>query len=333
MKTFPGHTKRKRIRPQRSMLWRIFALAILLLVLVVFWLSMSYHELSTGERLWPWSAYALCGTSSGAVLPETVRIGLYEEFPNPWRLEKLRQVDFPVTLAIAASSREEFLSLRETIQHTYPQVREVYFWPLLTLEEGYYPGTWSNADAVERVINQTDGVPVLWDLELPLPLLRGEITLSALSVQDWWRNRQRIDRWLRQRSEPVHIWRSHRSLGLNPLFLRLIGMHFDPLEYTSVKLHLDLYATPPDEEMYRILRCGVERYGAQFIPSIGVLDDGEGPQEVFLPPAQLLRNLQLVRAAGVEEVWLFGVNGLNNTTLPIIRQTLPLEQLPTPPTK
>ena len=131
------------------------------------------------------------------------------------------------------------------------------------------------------------------------------------------------------RTEPVHIWRSHASMGLDPLFLRLVGMHFDPLDYPQVSLHLDLYNTGagrPPEQMARIMRCGVERYGARFIPALGVLNDGAGRPDEFVPPPTLRRDLQLARAAGVSELWLFGVNGLNDEVVQMLRQTLPLER-------
>ena len=57
----------------------------------------------------PWTTYGACGMSVPMSRPDTVRIGLYEEFPSAGRLDKLRQVDFPVSLAIAASSRAQFL--------------------------------------------------------------------------------------------------------------------------------------------------------------------------------------------------------------------------------
>ena len=76
-----------------------------------------------------------------------------------------------------------------------------------------------------------------------------------------------------------------------------------------------------------MLRCGVERYGAQFIPSFGVLNDAEGPAEIFVPPETLRRNLGLARAAGVSEIWIFGVNGLNSEYLSALHETLPLESL------
>jgi hypothetical protein len=291
--------------------------------LTLLWVAASVAELATGQRVLPWDAYGGCGYSRPATLPPTVRVGLYEEFPNAWRLARLRLVDFPVTLAIAAPSRKAFLELRAMILRDFPQVREVYFWPLLAYDEGYYPGTWSNTDAVRRVAGESEGLPVLWDLELPLGKTRPSFT-------SWPRNRAFLDGWLRQRVEPVHIWRSYSTMGLDPLFLRLAGLHFDPLYYPAVSLHLDLYARDagaPREQMARILRCGVERYGQRFIPSLGVLNDGEGTQQLFVPPETLRRDLGLAREAGVSEVWLFGVNGLNEDYLSILRETLPLDRL------
>jgi hypothetical protein len=117
-------------------------------------------------------------------------------------------------------------------------------------------------------------------------------------------------------------------MGLNPLLLRLVGFHFDPVEYASVTFQLDLYTVgegQPREELARTLRCGVETYGERFVPAFGVLNDGEGPEGIFVPPATLRRNLQMAREAGVSEIWLFGVNGLNDAYLTALRETIPLE--------
>jgi hypothetical protein len=290
--------------------------------LTLLWLGASCYEWGTGNRVLPWSSYAACGASQPTALPDTVRIGLYEEFPAPWRLAHLKYVDFPVTLAVAAPSRAAFTTLRAAIMRQYPQVRGVYFWPLLAAHEGYYPGTWSDASAVRRVAGEAAGLPVLWDLEMPPEL-------EHPSIASWPENRQWLDQWLRARTEPVHIWRSHASMGLDPLFLRLMGMHFDPLDYPQVSLHLDLYATGagrPSDEMARILRCGAERYGARFIPALGVLDDGAGKPNQFVPVETLQRDLRLTRAAGIAEVWLFGLNGMNENIVNMLHQTLPLER-------
>lgn len=294
-----------------------------------FWVYASLTEIRTGHRLWPWSAYAFCGRTTPAALPATVRVGLYEEFSTPWRLAKLQQLTFPVTLAVAAASRTEFLQLRTTILTTYPQVREVYFWPVLSAEEGYYPGAWSSPEGIRHLTTEATDLPLLWDLEVP----RGAQQPRDLSLRHWWTNRTTLAGFFARHEQPIHLWRTYASMRLNPAFLRLTALHFDPLEYPTLHLHLDLYTTGTGQdaaELARLARCGVERYGARFIPSLGVLNDGEGPEEIFVPPATLERNLRIVRAAGVSEVWFFGVNGLNPAYLEAIQSTLPLESLPSP---
>jgi hypothetical protein len=316
----PLAKRQRRTRPSpgglrlQRLLFRTIGAA---LGIALLWLGASCYEWGTGKRVLPWNPYANCGGSQPAALPDTVRIGLYEEFPAPWRLAHLKYIDFPVTLAVAAPSRAAFTALRAAIMRQYPQVREVYFWPLLEAHEGYYPGTWSDASAVRRVANEANGLPVLWDLEMEHP-----------SIASGPQNRIWLDQWLRARTEPVHIWRSHASMGLDPLFLRLVGMHFDPLDYPQVSLHLDLYAAGAgrsSDEMTRILRCGSERYGKRFIPALGVLDDGAGKPDQFIAPEMLQRDLELTRAAGIPEVWLFGVNGMTENVVRMLHETLPLE--------
>jgi hypothetical protein len=145
-------------RGKRKLGWGLFGLSAIVL-LGLLWLRASVIEWRYGRRLFPWSAYTLCGQSVPETLPDSVRIGLYEEFPVPWRLNKLEQADFPVTLAVAVASRAEFLQLRDEIAATYPQVREVYFWPVLSHEEGYYTGAWSDPGGVRRLAGRPMACP------------------------------------------------------------------------------------------------------------------------------------------------------------------------------
>ncbi len=269
----------------------------------------------------PYRAYLTCGSSQPATLPATVRVGLYEEFPAQERLAKLQQVDFPVSLAVTASSRQAFLQLREQILDGYPAVQEVYFWPVLTEEAGYYAGPLAQGHALQTAAAEADGLPTLWDLELPR-------APASPAWGDWLNNRAFIDTWLAGRTAPTHVWRSAAFMGLDSRLLRAAGLHYDPLDYDQVWLHLDLYTNGsglPADLMATILRCGVERYGDRFIPAFGVLNDGVGAPEIYVPAATLERDLVLARAAGVSEVWLFGVNGLNAEYLAALHAALPLE--------
>lgn len=288
------------------------------------WIQSSLDEFTTGRRSWPWGAYDSCGKSTPDKLPSKIRIGLYEEFPNPWRLAKLSQLDFPVTLAIATPSRAEFERIRGEIMATYPQVKEVVFWPVLSPEEGYYPGLWSNPQGIQRVIGESTDLPLLWDLEVPRGATAKDIRLDSR----WWENRAAITDMLKSHSQPIHIWRTHVGMGLDSAFLRLLGMYIDPVAMPNARLHLDFYTTGAGQnaqELAQIMRCGVERYGERFVPSLGVLNDNEGPAEIFIPVDTLRRNLQIARDAGVSEIWLFGSNGLNPEYLDAIRATLPVK--------
>ena len=317
----PPAARRPARRHRRAARWFLWRRLGLMLGLTLLWLGASAFEWGTGRRVLPSDPYASCGETQPTELPKTVRVGLYEEFPVPWRLDRLHYVDFPVNLAAGSSSRAKFLGMREMIRSTFPQVREVYFWPLLSQSEGYYPGTWSDAEAVQRAARAAEGLPTLWDLEMPPDL-------KHPSIGSWPENRVFLGQWLGSRAEPVHVWRSHASMGLDPAFLRLVGMHFDPLDYPAVSLHLDLYERGdgrPAAQMSRILRCGVEHYGARFIPALGVLDDGYPAPEQFIRFELLRRDLQLARAAGVSEIWLFSVNGLTPSVVRMLHETLPLE--------
>jgi hypothetical protein len=269
----------------------------------------------------PYRAYLTCGGSQPATLPATVRVGLYEEFPAADRLSKLNLVYFPVTVAVTASSREAFLQLRDQLLDGYPAVREVFFWPLLAPEAGYYPGPLAEHRALRAAAEAAEGLPTLWDVELPR-------APASPAWGDWQRNRDFAAGWLAGRSSPTHVWRSGAFLGLNPWLLRASGLHYDPLDYSQVWLHLDLYTTGnglPADLMATILRCGVERYGDRFIPAFGVLDDGVGDPDIYVPVETLERDLVLARAAGVSEVWIFGVNGLNEAYLAAVHRALPVE--------
>jgi hypothetical protein len=169
-----GRTRIARTPRFHRLLMRAMSIAV---GLSIAWSAACIYEWGTGRRVLPWNPYAGCGTTSPGELPATVRVGLYEEFPAPWRLERLKYIDFPVTLAVAAPSRTIFVKLRDMIMREYPQVREVLFWPLLSPREGYYPGTWSDAGAIQRVAGEAQDLPVLWDLEMP-PSLKNPSVMS-----------------------------------------------------------------------------------------------------------------------------------------------------------
>src|SRR4029077_18934295 len=80
-----GRTRIARTPRFHHLLMRAMSIAV---GLAVAWAAACIYEWGTGRRVLPWNPYADCGATPPAELPATVRVGLYEEFPAPWRLER-----------------------------------------------------------------------------------------------------------------------------------------------------------------------------------------------------------------------------------------------------
>lgn len=260
--------------------------------------------------------YTGCGVSTNQTVSSPIKIAAYEEFPTLDRMKSTEKLPFQIKVAIAAHSYEEFQKIKQGLEtdgkHT--QIREFVFWPLLSEEEGYYPGPFSDPSALKRVAHESDlaaqdGIEILWDLEFP----PGTFGILRFFNFQWAENRDFIDSWLKNHDGTVHIWRSYKELGLNPWILRTLGLHFDPNNYSNVTMHLDLHTTGdgiPENDMRQILLCGKEQYRDHFVPSFGSLDDGFASPDVFVPPETLQRDIQLAQASGISEIWVFSVSGL-----------------------
>ncbi len=287
----------------------------------------SAHEAATGERYFPYNfidSYAQCDTAKERELPQTVKVTFYEEFPNPWRLSKLQLVNFPFDIAVAAHSRKEFLSLQKEIHDNYPFAREIYYWPLIPLDQGYYPGALSDHKIISRTLNESHGLPILLDSEFK----PGGPDISVETIQNWWKNTEFIDQWIKDHpDQQIDVWRSHPTMGFHSPFLDLLGIHIDPNKYTNVSMHYNLYSDNDlsNGQKENILCNGISEYGPEkFVPALGVLDDGVDGG-MFIPIDIFRHDLELARAAGVNRVAIFGVNGLNEEYVRAINETLPLE--------
>ncbi len=273
-------------------------------------------QMATDKQLTPFDPWANCGNTV-AVNPSKTRVGVYDENPDFRFWGKLREAEFIDSIAVAARTREEFLYYQSEIKKVAPNVK-VKFWALLPTGEGYFPGPFSDRKGVKRLISEVGELPVVWDSELPY-------NWNSFSPVNWYENKDLVDKWLKKRKERVDVWRSYDIMGPDPLFLRWAALHVDPNEYPNVYLHLDLYATGKgfsNERLMQILRCGVEKYGDKFIPSFGMLSTGKKSPETYITMDTLKRYLKIAQKAGVSEVWLHSLEGLNSETIAAIRESL-----------
>ena len=98
-----------------------------------------------------------------------MKIYFFEEFPNNSTLSKLSLVKFPTKLFLADYSIEGFKLYDKEIRKEYKNVKELIWWPVLNVDEGYWLSPFSKRKALLRLFHQlmNEKIPILWDAELP----------------------------------------------------------------------------------------------------------------------------------------------------------------------
>ena len=99
-----------------------------------------------------------------------MKVNFFEEFPSEENLAKLKLIDFPSLIYVAAKSMEEFNLIREKISKINSKV-EVGYWPIL--EKSYWISPFSYTfelkELYEDLLKNKNDKPfkILIDLELP----------------------------------------------------------------------------------------------------------------------------------------------------------------------
>lgn len=240
-----------------------------------------------------------------------MRINFFEEFPDKKNLDKLKLVDFPSTVYIAAKSLDEFKKIRNKIKKKNITVG---YWPVLDKKEGYWFSAFSKRKAVKRIIDELrknkEKVLVLWDMELPM--LYKILFLSELSV--FLLNRKIIYDFLNKsynyNKDIVTAEHAFRGRFIDWLFRLFAIRHPDK-----------------DKRIYMVYSSnlrGFEKYLEENCKKIGigVIDVGILGTEKPITAEQLDKDLSLANKNNIEEVTIFRLGGLNNEYLKYIKKYL-----------
>src|SRR3989344_4598289 len=98
-----------------------------------------------------------------------MQISFFEEFPNSSNLSKLDLIKFPTRLYLAEYSIEGYKQYKKELQSKYKNLKEVIWWPILNVNEGYWLSPWSKRRALLRLFHclLNEKISILWDAELP----------------------------------------------------------------------------------------------------------------------------------------------------------------------
>lgn len=244
-----------------------------------------------------------------------MRVNFFAEYPGDGELERADLLDFPSTIFVAAESVADYRDYRADLAAANPAVESAY-WALL--DESYWISPFADADELETLFAATADFedPVFLDLELPV----GRPRLFARNARDFFANKRRIRRFLREADAdvvtaeypPVPVGRHL----FGPLGVRYTGAALDharcPMYYTSVLP--DAVVESTGEHVEALVRDADERV----IVGLGTIATGVFDDEPILPPGDLERDLQRLADAGADEVIVFRLGGLDADYLDVI---------------
>jgi len=242
-------------------------------------------------------------------------ISFFEEFPTDENLKKLKFVNFPTKLYIAAPSLKEFNKIKENINSKW--VQDIIYWPILDEKDGYWLSPFSRREALLSVTAQAKSVDILGDAELPR---RKSLILTQLPK--FAGNKKIIEDFFKNSKNRIYSAEYFPEKGFLSSLLESLGLSFSPKEYSNYQVKM-LYSSMHDFNKKFIrsqMSCGVKEFGENFIVGLGVLATGIKGDEPLISNYLLERDLMVAKESGINEVIIYRLGGLNKDYAGIIRK-------------
>ena len=241
-----------------------------------------------------------------------MNISFFEEFPSRQNLEKLTLVSWPSKLYLAARSLREFTAVVGRIKRK--NIRTFIYWPVLERKEGYWISPFSQRKALKRIFRELGGrrIPVMLDLELPTtqnPLLYLTQAFSFIA------NKRLIRQFIQNYRGAIYLAEYYPEGKWKERMLQFLGLHYPsfPRASPSVKIIKMLYhSLHPFKEEYvkQELKRGRSEHQKNFLVAYGTMGTGIQRTEPNITFEQLARDLQLAQQAGIGEVIIYRLGGL-----------------------
>lgn len=254
-------------------------------------------------------------------LLSTMKINFIEEYPTNTNLAKLNLIDFPVGLSLGFKHLADFVKAKHKIERNFKQIKEITYWPLLDLSEGYWLSAFSSGKAIERIIKEMDETgeffPVLWDAELPI--LNKKLFVTQLSqVFD---NRNLIHQALLnpRPQHPLIVAEIPRNSFLQTLG-NLTGTSFPFKNYYRLDMLYTSMMKGNNKSGYlrQTMRTNKQKY-LKYSVAFGLIAEGEEKMTTLLTPLELDRDLEIAKEEGIDEIFIYRLGGLNYEYLKVLR--------------
>lgn len=242
-------------------------------------------------------------------------ISFFEEFPTTQNLNKIKLIAWPSKLYVAARSVEEFTLLQKEIRNQ--NINEIIYWPILKKSEGYWVSPFSQQAALHRIFAElkNKNIPVMLDLELPTtqnPFLYLTQSLNFYS------NRRIIHHFINRYRGKVYL--AEYFLGKRGRnYLGWLGLHYSSPNAQIIPMMYHSMHPLGEQKIRTEFSAAKNLFGEKCIPGFGTIAPGILKIEPILSPQSLKRDLILAQEAGVEEVVIFRLGGLNKEYVRVIQ--------------
>jgi len=252
-----------------------------------------------------------------------MKIGFFEEFPIKNNLSKLKLIDFPVELYIAAKSLGEFKKIRKK-----SKIKNLIYWPILEKEEGYWLSPFSRRKALKRIIDELkrnkEQIRVLWDAELPFK--KGN---WKKEIHNFIRNKILIKKFIKSANKyNKEIITAEYPLE-NKFFVylsRFLALSFNPKKYKHKKIDM-LYTSliknkTIEQYLEKQISKGKKIYENNYYVGFGTIGKGILGNEEELTNNELKRDLNIAKKNKIENVIIYRLGGINKKRVSIIKEFL-----------
>lgn len=231
-------------------------------------------------------------------------VSFFEEFPTKENLNKVKLIDFPTKLYIAAESIEQLIKIKKQIKSKY--VKEVIWWPILKKEEGYWFSPFSSKKAMERILKQINNQKTMIDLEWPYKKIH--ILTKFYRILH---NRKILKTILKNTNTiPCENFMENSLMK----FLKL-----NSSKQTKIKMIYTSYLKLPRIVIIKKVKNLAKKYSDLKI-GLGLIAHGvEAIKQKLLSPEQIYQDLELCKKYNIKEIILFRLSGLNKEYIKIIK--------------
>ncbi|MBI2151380.1 hypothetical protein HYU21_01490 [Candidatus Woesearchaeota archaeon] len=261
-----------------------------------------------------------------------MQISFFEEFPTKKSLDKLKLINWPTKLYLAAKSLEEFERLKLSLIKNYNSdkknksnkinknrsinnnLKEVIYWPILSKKEGYWISPFSQRKALKRIFAELKGSRVSAMLDLELPTTKNT-WLYLTQAFNFLRNKALIKRFIEEHKGQVYLAEYYPEGIIKEKLMEFVGIHYRRSKVKIIKMLYHSLHNYNESFIVKELQRGKKEFGNNFLVAYGTIARGVDGSEPILSVKQLEKDLKIARNMDVKEAVIFRLGGLNKEYL------------------